>query len=109
MRKLKQFFSESSICDYVEIIFDADGDLTSLNSIKVRKLTMVLAPNQSCMLKLVVERLMVVMYDILCMVLELSLSTCMKAVCYNCTSRAVHVYIRAHGLCALESASDKLK
>ena len=36
MRKLKQFFSESGDCDYVEIIFDADGDLTSLNKIEVR-------------------------------------------------------------------------
>jgi hypothetical protein len=35
-----------AICDYVEIIFDADGDLTSLNNIEVRKLTIVLAPNQ---------------------------------------------------------------
>ena len=38
MRKLKQFFSESGDCDYVEIIFDANGDLTSLNKIEVRKL-----------------------------------------------------------------------
>lgn len=36
MRRLKQFLSESNTCDYVEIIFDADGDLTSLNNIKVR-------------------------------------------------------------------------
>ena len=36
IRRLKQFLSESRICDYVEMIFDADGDLTSLNNIKVR-------------------------------------------------------------------------
>ena len=36
MRRLKQFLSESRTCDYAEIIFDADGDLTSLNNIQVR-------------------------------------------------------------------------
>ena len=36
IRRLKQYLSESKSCDYVEMIFDADGDLTSLNNIKVR-------------------------------------------------------------------------